>query len=408
MSTNDHGKHVAAGEGRRAGTTSTRSSAVATRSGASGSTWRDKTGVMRRAAHREAAAHRAGRRARPPLRDQRRCPTAPCDFLRKHRDDTKPYFLEVATYGPHAQMTKAYPDNPPFPSAFADRAPTGRPDRRQLRHPPLRRSSRCSDLKGYDDPRADNAPTYLQRDGTTRPAPAWNTNPVTLRRPRRPDGLSRPGPDGAVDRPDARPAPCRGRSEHLLLPHLRQRLPPRTAPAQRRQGHAVRLRHARPARRHRAGCAAGHAQPVRQQHRPGADLRVARRAASAGLPVGDLVRGQPASARGRGVAGSSSTTTPTRSHAPARWTATAPWAGTSSRSRRTSRCGASAACWCASTSTTPGAGTDYAWELYRYDVPWEDRNVFAEDHDKPWARELMRRLRMWDDCAPAQCRAATR
>ena len=44
--------------------------------------------------------------------------------------------------------------------------------------------------------------------------------------------------------------------EHLLLPHLRQRLPPRTAPAQRRQGHAVRLRHPRPARRHRAGCAA--------------------------------------------------------------------------------------------------------------------------------------------------------
>lgn len=53
-------------------------------------------------------------------------------------------------------------------------------------------------------------------------------------------------------------------------------------------------------------------------------------------------------------------------------------------------------------------GTDHAWELYRYDVPWEDRNVFAEDHDRPWARELMRRLRMWEDCAPAQCRAAAR
>ena len=49
------------------------------------------------------------------------------DFLRKHRDESKPYFLEVATYGPHAQMTKAYPDNPPFPSAFADRAPKGDP-----------------------------------------------------------------------------------------------------------------------------------------------------------------------------------------------------------------------------------------------------------------------------------------
>ena len=46
-------------------------------------------------------------------------------------------------------------------------------------------------------------------------------------------------------------------------------------------------------------------------------------------------------------------------------------------------------------------GTDYAYELYRYDVPWEDRNVFATDHDKPWARELMRRLRAWDGCEPA-------
>ncbi len=52
--------------------------------------------------------------------------------------------------------------------------------------------------------------------------------------------------------------------------------------------------------------------------------------------------------------------------------------------------------------------TDYAWELYRYDVPWEDRNVFATDHDQPWARELMRRLAAWEDCAPAECRAARR
>jgi hypothetical protein len=61
------------------------------------------------------------------------------DFLRKHRGGSKPYFLEVATYGQHVQMTK-----------------------------------------GYDDPRVDNAPTYLRRNRTTRPAPAWNTNPATL------------------------------------------------------------------------------------------------------------------------------------------------------------------------------------------------------------------------------------
>ena len=53
-------------------------------------------------------------------------------------------------------------------------------------------------------------------------------------------------------------------------------------------------------------------------------------------------------------------------------------------------------------------GTKYAWELYRYDVPWEHRNVFAQDHAKPWARQLRNRLLMWDNCPPAQCRAATR
>ena len=53
-------------------------------------------------------------------------------------------------------------------------------------------------------------------------------------------------------------------------------------------------------------------------------------------------------------------------------------------------------------------GTSYAWELYRYDRPWEDVNVFATDHAKPWARDLMRRLQRWDGCTPAQCRAAAR
>jgi hypothetical protein len=50
----------------------------------------------------------------------------------------------------------------------------------------------------------------------------------------------------------------------------------------------------------------------------------------------------------------------------------------------------------------------YAWELYRYDVPWEDRNVFAQDHAEPWAQDLRRRLEQWDGCQPAQCRALSR
>ena len=53
-------------------------------------------------------------------------------------------------------------------------------------------------------------------------------------------------------------------------------------------------------------------------------------------------------------------------------------------------------------------GTDYAWELYRYDRPWEDANVFATDHHQTWARDLMERLHMWEACSPSVCRAAAR
>ena len=127
------------------------------------STWRDKTGMMR-VRHtvkppRTAPVAKLDRRYATNVASDRAV-----DFLRKNRGGSKPYFLEVATYGPHAQMTKAYADNPPFPSAFADRAPQGDPTGGNCgtRH--------CgeltlNDLKGYDDPRADNAPTYLKRNG---------------------------------------------------------------------------------------------------------------------------------------------------------------------------------------------------------------------------------------------------
>ena len=101
------------------------------------------------------------------------------EFLASRERSSKPYFLEVAAYGPHAQMHHAYRDNPPFPSAFADRAPKGDPTGGNCGKPCA--SLTLRDLKGYDDPRRDNTPTYL-RHGRTSPAPAWNTNPVVLDR----------------------------------------------------------------------------------------------------------------------------------------------------------------------------------------------------------------------------------
>src|SRR6478672_6799100 len=99
-------------------------------------------------------------------------------FLAKHRDDTKPYFLEVATYAPHAQMHHAYPDNPSFPPAFGDRPGPGHPGGNcgTLRCGQLS----LHDFRGYADPRADNRPVYLHRNGRTSPAPPWNNHPVTL------------------------------------------------------------------------------------------------------------------------------------------------------------------------------------------------------------------------------------
>ena len=177
----------------------------------------------------------------------------------RHRDARKPYFLEVATYGPHAQMHHAYPDNPTFPSAFADRAPAGRPGRRQLRDRGRAAELTLRDLPGYDDPRDDNAPTYLRRNGATTPAPAWNTNPITLTDARALHPATATG-RGWCSRStgcSARLRAAAGPNTYVVLTsdngfHLGQ------LAAQRRQGHAVRLRHPRarsssPARAWRRG-----------------------------------------------------------------------------------------------------------------------------------------------------------
>ena len=60
------------------------------------------------------------------------------DFVRTHRDDAAPYFLEVAPYAPHSRTspTPAYAGDPLFPPAFATARP--RPPVRRLRAGPLR------------------------------------------------------------------------------------------------------------------------------------------------------------------------------------------------------------------------------------------------------------------------------
>jgi arylsulfatase A-like enzyme len=92
------------------------------------------------------------------------------DFIRAHRDDDAPYFLEVAPYAPHSRTDPwpAYPGDPLFPPAFRDRPRPGSPDGDCGR---VRCDRLGADrLVGLGDDQSDNAPRYA--DG--RPAPAWN------------------------------------------------------------------------------------------------------------------------------------------------------------------------------------------------------------------------------------------
>ena len=84
-------------------------------------------------------------------------------FVRKHRDDRKPYFLVVAPFAPHSRIGREshYPGDPVFPAAFGDRARPGR-------------SGNCgtvecadldaSTLPGFSDDQSDNASVH--RDGS--------------------------------------------------------------------------------------------------------------------------------------------------------------------------------------------------------------------------------------------------
>jgi len=325
-------------------------------------------------------------------------------FLRKHRDQKKPYFLEVATYGPHAQMKHAYPDNPTFPSAFADRAPKGHPAGGNCGTKKCGRLT-LRDLRGYADPRDDNAPTYL-RHGRTRPAPAWNTNPVTLTD----EGALTRYRDRArmvqsIDRMIGRLRAEAGPNTYFFLTsdngfHLGQHqlnggkgtpydsdthvplvvVGPDVAKGPRSQ--VVSSLDLAPTFETLAGLkpkayrsGTSFADTLREPRAPGG------RFAFMEHTFAKLQRGEVDSDRS---SGGDIQAIPSYIAVRGRHGLLARFDLDNSRH------------------------TDHAWELYDYQAGWEDRNVFATDHDKPWARELMRRLRAWEDCTPAECRAATR
>jgi N-acetylglucosamine-6-sulfatase len=97
------------------------------------------------------------------------------DFIRAHRDDSAPYFLEVAPYATHSRVNRegAYPGEPLFPPMLRDR-PGGTKAAGDCGVPCGRLTA--ADLPGFGDDPRDNRPR--RRDG--RPATAWNTQPDRL------------------------------------------------------------------------------------------------------------------------------------------------------------------------------------------------------------------------------------
>ncbi len=326
-------------------------------------------------------------------------------FIEEHRDDQDPYFLEVATYGPHSQLNAAYPNSPQFPSAFADRAPAGDPTGGNCGRKACGDLT-LDDLVGYGDPREDNAPTYLNEDGTTSPAEPWRTNEVSLTDAQ---ALTRYRDRArmvqSIDRLISRVRAAAGDDAYIVLTadngfHLGQhqlnggkgtpydsdsRVPlivvgPDVVQGQRRQ--FVNNIDLAPTFEDLAGLRSPH-------YRAGQSFadslsRVRARGARYAFFEHTYAKSQPGEVDLDQGSGGTIDIIPSfiavRSERGllARFDLDLSW-----------------------------TGTDYAYELYRYDVPWEDRNVFAEDHDKRWVRDLVRRIDRWDGCSPAQCRAAT-
>jgi arylsulfatase A-like enzyme len=327
-------------------------------------------------------------------------------FLREHRDQAKPYFLEVATYGPHAQMVHAYRDNPPFPSAFADRAPKGHPGGGNCG---TKRCGRLTlrDLKGYDDPRADNAPTYLRSGGRTARAPAWNVNPITLKRGAAlANYRNRARMVQSIDRMLGRLRAEAGPNTYFVLTsdngfHLGQlqlnggkgtpydfdtHVPlvvtgPGVQPGARSQfvssidlAPTLETLAGLKPKAYRSGTS--FASSLGDRRAPGGRFvfmehtyaKLQPNEVDSDRAIGGDIQQVPSYLAVRGKHGLL-----------ARFDL-----------------------------DNSARGTRYAWELYDERAGFEKTNVFSRDHDKPWARELMSRLRDWDGCEPEECRALSR
>jgi arylsulfatase A-like enzyme len=320
-------------------------------------------------------------------------------LIGKYRQASEPYFLQISTYAPHARLAPAWPNEPIYPAAFADRPSKARPGG----NCGLRScfSLGFRDLVGYRDPPGDNRPVRLLAGGGTRVTRPWRprltmSDELALTRLRERARMVQ-----SVDRMIGRIRAAVGRNTYVILTsdngyHLGQhslnagkgtpydsdtRVPlmvagpgvrpgPRhqfisnidlaatletlagLAPSEFRVGRSFARSLSRPRARGPRVVFIHHTQNLAGRNDPDAEPWEVDR-----IPSYQAVR----SRRGLLV----------RLDLDSSW-----------------------------------RGKHYVWELYRYDRPWEDRNVFRSDRRKPWARALMRHLRAWDGCTAEECRAA--
>ncbi|MEJ7832427.1 MAG: sulfatase-like hydrolase/transferase [Nocardioides sp.] len=366
------------------------------------STYVDDAGVLRLRNH-----PRPSRSASDEERDSHYSTNVTADlavtFLEEQADAEAPYFLEIATYGPHASLREVYRGEPGFPSAVGDRASDGDPTGGNC-GPDGCSALTLGDLPGYGDPRGDNAPTYLRR-GLPSAAPAWRTNPVSLNDTEALVRLrDRARMVASIDRMVARVREAAGPDAYVFLTadngfHLGQhqlnggkgtpydsdtRVPmvvvgPEVEPGRRDQfvsnidlASTFEDLAGLPTPTYRDG--SSFADSLTDPASDGARYAFFEHTYAKSQP-GEVDTDE----------GSGGTIDLIPSYVAVR--------GDSGLLVRL--------------DLDPSwRGVDEAWELYRYDRGFEDRNVFAREHDQPWARDLMRRLRLFDGCRPKICRAA--
>ena len=306
-------------------------------------------------------------------------------LIGEYRQAAEPYFLQVSTYAPHARLSPAWPNEPMYPAAFADRPSKARPGG----NCGLRScfSLGFRDLVGYRDPPGEPARQAARgRRHPGQPGVASATHHVRCARARAPSGARA---DGAVGRPDdGRIAMRSDGTPYVILTsdngyHVGQHSlnPGKGTPYD--TDTRVPLMVTGPA------VEAGPRRQLISNIDLAATLETLAGREPSGFRVGRSFAPSLARPKARGsrfVFIHHTQNLASRDDPDAE-----PWQVDRIPSYQAVRSRRGLLVWL--DLDTSWRGKHYVWELYRYDRPWEDRNVFRSDRRKRWARALMRHLR---------------